>query len=159
MLNVTVSVSSTQDKEILSGALDTFKHSGSAPLFLDHVGFDIRGYELLSVIADTYEELGILEHRCQGDGTTNCLVDIYWESRTKAVVSRRTAANTTHDYVDKAYVWTVDNPSTMRRFLRLNIDGMVTNKPATLLSVLKEDEFLKMYQLATAQESPWKRIV
>lgn len=159
MLNVIVSAFSTKDKDILSGALDTFKGTGNSSLFLDHVGFDISGYDLLSVIAGTYEELGISQHRWQGDGITNCLVDIYWGSRTKAATSRRTAANTTHDYVDKVYVWTVDNPLTMRRFLRLNIDGMLTNVPTTLLSVLQEAEFSKMYRLATAQDSPWKRIV
>ncbi|XP_037273600.2 dermonecrotic toxin SPH [Rhipicephalus microplus] len=159
MLNVILSVSSTLDKEILSGAFDTIKRAGNSSLFLDHVGFDISGYQLLSVIADIYEELGIQQHRWQGDGTTNCLIDIYWEVPTKAAISRRTAANTTDDYVDKVYVWTVDNASTMRRFLRLKIDGMFTNQPATLLSVLQETEFSTMYQLATAQDSAWKRIV
>ncbi|KAL3184225.1 hypothetical protein MRX96_032338 [Rhipicephalus microplus] len=159
MLNVILSVSSTLDKEILSGAFDTIKRAEKSSLFLDHVGFDISGYQLLSVIADIYEELGIQQHRWQGDGTTNCLIDIYWEVRTKAAISRRTAANTTDDYVDKVYVLTVDNASTMRRFLRLKIDGMFTNQPATLLSVLQETEFSTMYQLATANDNPWKRIV
>ncbi|KAL1444880.1 hypothetical protein MTO96_029427, partial [Rhipicephalus appendiculatus] len=159
MLNVIVSVFSTLDKDVLSGALDTFKEAGNSSLFLDHVGFDISGYDLLYVIADTYEELGITQHRWQGDGTTNCLIGLYWDVRTKGATSRRTAANTTHDYVDKVYVWTVDTPFTIRRFLRLNIDGMITNKPTTLLSVLQEAEFSKMYRLATVQDSPWKRIV
>uniref|UniRef100_A0A6M2CW93 Putative sphingomyelinase d-like protein n=1 Tax=Rhipicephalus microplus TaxID=6941 RepID=A0A6M2CW93_RHIMP len=159
MLNVIVSAFSTDDKDILAGALDTFKKAGSSSLFLDHVGFDISGYELLNVIADTYEELGIREHRWQGDGTTNCLIGIYWDVRTNAATSRRTAANTTHDYVDKVYVWTVDMPVTIRRFLRLNIDGMLTNKPTTLLNILQESQFSKMYRLATAQDSPWTRIV
>ncbi|KAL1467164.1 hypothetical protein MTO96_042352, partial [Rhipicephalus appendiculatus] len=121
--------------------------------------FDISGYELLSIIADTYEELGIREHRWQGDGANNCFIDGYGEARTKAVTSRRTAANTTDDYVDKAYVWTVDNAKTMRRFLKRNIDGMVTDVPTTLLSILKEGQFGTMYRLATTQDSPWKRIV
>ncbi|XP_072140487.1 dermonecrotic toxin SPH-like isoform X2 [Dermacentor andersoni] len=127
--------------------------------YLWNNGFDISGNELLSIVANTYEELGILQHRWQGDGWTNCLIDGYWDLRMTAVTSRRTAANTTHDYVDKAYVWTVDNPYTMRRFLRKNIDGLMTNVPTTLLNILKEDEFLKTYRLATSQDSPWKRIV
>ncbi|KAL1443621.1 hypothetical protein MTO96_045920, partial [Rhipicephalus appendiculatus] len=117
MLNVIVSAFSTKDKDVLSGALDTFKEAESSSLFLDHVGFDISGYESLNVIADTYEDLGITQHRWQGDGMTNCLIAIYWELRTEDATSRRTAANTTHDYVDKVYVWTVDTPFTIRRFL------------------------------------------
>lgn len=159
MLNVIMSVSTTMDKEILSGALDTLRRASSSSLFLDHVGFDISGYELLSIIGDTYEELGIHGHRWQGDGASNCFIDVYGEARTKAVTSRRTEANTTADYVDKAYVWAVDNGKTMRRFLRRNIDGMMTNVPTTLLSVLEEGEFKSKYRLATTQDSPWKRIV
>ncbi|XP_075730030.1 dermonecrotic toxin SPH isoform X1 [Rhipicephalus microplus] len=159
MLNVIMSVSTTMDKEILSGALDTLRRASSSSLFLEHVGFDISGYELLSIIADTYEELGIRGHRWQGDGAINCFIDVYGEARTKAVTSRRTEANTTADYVDKAYVWTVDNAKTMRRFLRRNIDGMMTNVPTTLLSVLEEGEFKSKYRLATTQDSPWKRIL
>ncbi|XP_070397364.1 dermonecrotic toxin SPH-like isoform X1 [Dermacentor albipictus] len=159
MLNVILSAVTTMNADILSGALDTFKGAKNSSLYLDHIGFDISGNELLSIIAWTYEELGILQHRWQGDGLTNCLIDVYWDLRTIAVTSRRTAANTTHDYVDKAYVWTVDKPYSMRRFLRKNIDGIMTNVPTTLLNILKEDEFLKTYRLATTQDSPWKRIV
>nr|XP_037272840.1 dermonecrotic toxin SPH-like [Rhipicephalus microplus] len=159
MLNVVVTVSSINDKDVFAGALDTFKQAASSPLFLEHVGFGISGCEDLNVVADEYEELGISQHRWQGDGATNCLIEIYWEACTKDATSRRTAANTTHDYVDKAYVWTVDTPIDMRRFLRLNIDSMLTNDPSTLLRVLQEDEFSKMYRPATSQDSPWKRIV
>ncbi|KAH6922908.1 hypothetical protein HPB50_020106 [Hyalomma asiaticum] len=125
MLNVILSVFETKDKDILSGALDTLKKAGNSSLFLNHVGFDISGFALLSTIASIYEELGIWQHRWQGDGTSNCLIDVYWDVRTKAAVSRRTAANTTHDYVDKVYLWTVDRPYTMRRFLRLSLVDLV----------------------------------
>ncbi|KAH6922907.1 hypothetical protein HPB50_020105 [Hyalomma asiaticum] len=118
MLNVIMSVPSTKNKDVISGALDTLKEAGNSSLFLDHVGFDISGHDLLRIIAKTYEELGIRGHRWQSDGITNCLVDVYWRSRIKAATSRRTAANTTRDYVDKVYVWTVDKPCTMRRFMR-----------------------------------------
>ncbi|XP_049513985.1 dermonecrotic toxin SPH-like [Dermacentor silvarum] len=159
MLNVILSAFTTMDKDILSGALDTLKRADNSSIYLDHVGFDISGYELLSIVADTYEELGIWQHRWQGDGSTNCVIDGYGDLRMKAVTSRRTAANKTHDYVDKAYVWTVDTPRSIRRFLRKNIDGIMTNMPANVLDILKEDEFSNMYRLATAQDSPWKRIV
>nr|XP_054924958.1 dermonecrotic toxin SPH-like [Dermacentor andersoni] len=158
-LNVILSVFTTLDKYIISGALDTIKLANNSSQYVDHVGFDISGHELLSVIANTYEELGISQHRWQGDGSANCVIDGYGDLRTEAVTSRRTAANTTHDYVDKAYVWTVDTPLSVRRFLRKNIDGIMTNVPANVLDILKEDEFSNMYRLATAQDSPWKRIV
>ncbi|KAH8031505.1 hypothetical protein HPB51_017778 [Rhipicephalus microplus] len=40
MLNVILSVSSTLDKEILSGAFDTIKRAEKSSLFLDHVEFE-----------------------------------------------------------------------------------------------------------------------
>ncbi|KAH6921451.1 hypothetical protein HPB50_000599 [Hyalomma asiaticum] len=118
MLNVILSVSTTSNKDVLWGARDTLQRVASSSLFMDHVGFDISGYELLDIIAATYEELGIRQHRWQGDGTSNCLIDGYWDARTRAVISRRTATNSSRDYVDKAYVWTVDRPNSVRRFLR-----------------------------------------
>lgn len=159
MLNVILSAPSTTDKDLILGALDTLKHAGNPSLFLDHVGFDISGYDFLSIIANTYEELGIRGHRWQSDGITNCLIEWYGGSRVKAAISRRTSANTTHDYVDKVYVWTVDKPYTVRRILSLNIDGLMTNVPTAVLSILKEEQFSKMYRLATPQDSPWTRIV
>ncbi|XP_077544580.1 dermonecrotic toxin SPH-like isoform X1 [Haemaphysalis longicornis] len=158
-LNVLLSIFSLNDKNVLKGALDTFSKAENPSSYLDYVGFDVSGYDLLSLISSTYEELGIGRHRWQGDGTTNCLIDIYPTLRMKLVTARRSATNSSKNYVDKAYVWTADKSATVRRFLNANIDGIVTNKPADVLEVLKEDSFSPKYRLATMGDSPWLRIV
>jgi glycerophosphoryl diester phosphodiesterase len=35
-------------------------------------------------------------------------------------------------------VWTIDDPAMMRRFLSLNVDGIITNRPALLRDVIRE---------------------
>ncbi|XP_075533809.1 dermonecrotic toxin SPH-like isoform X1 [Dermacentor variabilis] len=158
MLDVIISVFSVSDKDVFRGALDAISQAENSSVYLDHVGFDVSGYNLLDTIAGTYEDLGVVRHRWQGDGSTNCLIDIYPTVRTHAVTSRRTAHNTTHDYVDKAYVWTADHSTTIRRFLRAGIDGILSNVPTNVLSILHEDEFSKIFKLATSEDDPWLRI-
>ncbi|XP_070384631.1 dermonecrotic toxin SPH-like [Dermacentor albipictus] len=157
-LDVIISVFSVSDKDVFRGALDAISQAENSSVYLDHVGFDVSGYSLLDTIAGTYEDLGVVRHRWQGDGSINCLIDIYPAVRTHAVTSRRTARNTTHDYVDKAYVWTADRSTTIRRFLRAGIDGILSNVPTNVLSILQEEEFSKIFKLATSEDDPWLRI-
>lgn len=159
MLDVIISLFSVRDKDVFRGALDTISQSENSSVYLDHVGFDVSGYNLLDTIAGTYEDLGVVRHRWQGDGSINCLINIYPTIRTHAVTSRRTAQNTTHDYVDKAYVWTADLSITIRRFLREDIDGILSNVPTNVLNILQEDAFSKIFKLATREDNPWLRIV
>ncbi|XP_077492868.1 dermonecrotic toxin SPH-like isoform X2 [Amblyomma americanum] len=158
MLNVIVSIFNLKAKDLLKGALDTFSQAENSSLYLDHVGFDVSGYNFLDDIASTYKELGIDRHRWQGDGTINCLMKIYPSLRMSFVTERRTAENSTRNYVDKAYVWTVDDTGTIRRYLRNDVDGFVTNKPGNVFKVLAEDPFSSSYRLATSDDNPWQRI-
>lgn len=159
MLNLLLSIFSVDDKDVLKGALETLSKAENASSYLDHVGFDVSGYDLLSVIASTYEELGIAQHRWQGDGILSCFIDLYPTIRMKLITARRSATNSSSNYVDKAYVWTADKPVTIRRFLNAGIDGIVSNKPINALDILKEDTFTSKYRLATTEDNPWLRIV
>lgn len=158
MLNVIISIFDLKDKELLKGALDTLSQAQNSSLFLDHVGFDVSGYNFLQSIADLYNELGIDRHRWQGDGVVNCLMPLYPTLRTEFVVQRRSAQNSTRNYVDKAYVWTVDDVPSISRFLRKKVDGIITNKPANVFTALAKDEFTNSYRLATSSDNPWQRI-
>ncbi|XP_077492897.1 dermonecrotic toxin SPH-like isoform X1 [Amblyomma americanum] len=158
MLNVILSVIDVKYKDLLRGALKTLSEAGNSSYYLDHVGFDVSGYNSLDSIADMYKELGIDGHRWQGDGITNCLIKIYPTQRTNSVIERRTADTTTQNYVDKAYVWTVDDSDTISRFLSADVDGMLTNKPANVLAALAKEPFSSSYRLATKEDNPWQRI-
>lgn len=39
----------------------------------------------------------------------------------------------------------------------MNVDGMITNFPDRLVSVLHEDEFSSKFRLATLDDSPWEK--
>lgn len=159
MVNVLLSVFSANDKEIFRGALDRLSSYKSNTTYLNHVGFDVSGYPLLSTISKLYEDLGVTRNRWQGDGTNNRFIDIYPTFRMSLVTRRRTASSSTRNYVDKAYVWTADIPYTIRRFFRKDIDGIVTNQPSNALKVLNEQEFSTTLRLATSADNPWERLI
>ncbi|KAH9364633.1 hypothetical protein HPB48_018354 [Haemaphysalis longicornis] len=81
-------------------------------------GYDVSGFEHLDMISTTYKELGIRQHRWQSDGILTCLVDIYPTLRMNLITDRRSSTNSSKNYVDKAYAWTMDMPITIRRFLK-----------------------------------------
>ncbi|XP_077547604.1 dermonecrotic toxin SPH-like [Haemaphysalis longicornis] len=159
MVNVLLSTFWAKDRDIFRGALEKLSSYKGSAAYLDHVGFDVSGYSFLSTISKLYEDLGVTRHRWQGDGAQNHLIDLYPTIRMSLVTKRRTSNSSTKNYVDKAYVWTADSPCSIRRFLRKDIDGIVTNKPSNVLKVLQEKEFSKTLRLATSADNPWERVI
>lgn len=43
-----------------------------------------------------------------------------------------------HSAGQEVYVWTIDEPSEMKRLLEMNVDGIITNRPDLLLRVVKD---------------------
>ncbi|XP_054722103.1 dermonecrotic toxin StSicTox-betaIB1i-like [Uloborus diversus] len=125
----------------------------NASFYDDKIGFDFSGIEELNSIRNVYEDLSITSHIWQGDGITNCLPRGI--ARLRDALFRRDQPGLT--YIEKVYWWTVDKMSTMRTTLRLGVDGMITNYPDRLVSVLEEDEFAGKLRLATYEDVPWSK--
>lgn len=53
-----------------------------------------------------------------------------------------------------AYAWTVDEPGLMREYLRIGVDGIITNNVARLRAVAAEPEFQSTIRLATRADDP-----
>ncbi|XP_077544583.1 dermonecrotic toxin SPH-like isoform X1 [Haemaphysalis longicornis] len=159
MVNVLLSMPGVHQKDVFKGILETLSQAQISSSYLDHVGYDVSGFEHLDMISTTYKELGIRQHRWQSDGILTCLVDIYPTLRMNLITDRRSSTNSSKNYVDKAYAWTMDMPITIRRFLNEDIDGIMTNKPGTVLEILKEHRYTTKYRLATKNDSPWMRII
>ncbi len=53
----------------------------------------------------------------------------------------------------KVYFWTLDNDESMRKMLDLGCDGIIVNDPKTLLEVLREQPYARMFRLATPADS------
>lgn len=153
-MNVLLSVPSVSDKEMLRGIIQTVTRFH--PVMLDKIGFDISNNDKLETIRAVYRELNIGMHRWQGDGVSNCLSFLRPPARLQSVIDDRDSEGT-ESYVDKAYQWTVDLPKQLRRSLRRGVDGIITNRPARLKSILKEEEFKSKLREATAADSPWRR--
>ncbi|KAL1454753.1 hypothetical protein MTO96_027771 [Rhipicephalus appendiculatus] len=153
-LNVLLCVHSVDDKELLRGAIATIHRQ--RPEMIDKIGFDVSNNDEVDKIGRFYRELGIEGHRWQGDGVTNCVSFFRAPGRMNSIVKNRDAGEAS-SYVDKAYQWTIDIWDQLRLSLRRNVDGIITNMPHRLASVLKESEFRNRLRPANVSDSPWTR--
>ncbi|KAH7949076.1 hypothetical protein HPB49_005010 [Dermacentor silvarum] len=112
-LNVLLCVRSTDDSELFRGALDTLSNLEDAEHWIELVGFDFGVYQDPEDISEAFARLDISGHRWQSSGITNCLVDFRGDFQLPEIVANRDG----NGYVDKAYVWTVDDPPTITRFI------------------------------------------
>ena len=53
------------------------------------------------------------------------------------------------------YVWTLQDSDSMRNYMRMGVDGILVNNPATLREVLNEQEFSGNLRLATRTDRPF----
>jgi len=53
------------------------------------------------------------------------------------------------------YAWTVDDPRLMREYIRIGVDGIITNNVARLSAVSAEPEFQSAIRLATRADDPF----
>lgn len=68
-----------------------------------------------------------------------------WLHWLQALANFRDASSRVH----KVYYWTVDHPRSMRHCLDLTMDGIITNHPDRLASVLREPPYAALYRRAT----------
>lgn len=85
------------------------------------------------------------------NGTSSPFVSS-WEYRAsikEALDMRRLLGN-----LKLVYTWTVNCRKTMRRFVDLGVDGMITDR-ATKLKTLLEQEYSETHELATSKDNPF----
>ena len=56
------------------------------------------------------------------------------------------------------YVWTLDRRSSMREYIDLGVDGIMTNDVDDLIAVLAENPIRSLIRLATRSEFPFRSI-
>lgn len=154
-VNIFLSIGHVTDKDVLRGAVQAIQQRDDK--YLARIGFDVGLGDRLQDIRDMYRELNISRHRWLGDGDTNCYSFLLSTKRLEAAIADRKANNAT-SFVDKVYFWTTDSRRRIRKVLRLGVDGIITNRPKYLSSIIKEEEFKKTMRLASAQDNPFIRI-
>ena len=107
----------------------------------------------IDVILAAFEEVGIQENIWMGDGITNCLPLV--NTRLIEILKKRDSSSELAPF--KVYAWTSDKTSTMREWLQLGVDAIVTNYP-NRLKALVNDEFQTSLALADSNTDPWERI-
>ncbi|CAN8013439.1 unnamed protein product, partial [Ixodes persulcatus] len=154
-VNIFLSIGHVADKDVLRGAVQAIQQRDAK--YLDRIGFDVGLGDSLEDIRGMYRELNISGHRWLGDGGTNCYSFLLSTKRLKAAIADRKANNAT-SFVDKVYFWTTDSKTTIRKVLRLGVDGIITNHPEYLSAIIKEENFKKTLRLASTQDNPFIRI-
>lgn len=153
-MNVLLSIGYVKDRDVTRGALAFLKEKGHADL-LPNIGFDVGMNDPLKSIARMYRRLGINGHRWQGDGLSNCLRFLMPVDRLKAAVKLRDSED---GYVDKVYHWTIDLPYYIEKSIRLGVDGIITNQPHNVLSVVTSIFFQNRLKVASVNDSPWEKV-
>ena len=54
------------------------------------------------------------------------------------------------------YVWTVNAHDELREYIRIGVDGAITDDPSDLVSIAAEAEFSSLVRLATRADNPFK---
>ena len=79
---------------------------------------------------DIDDFLGSLPHAVHATG------GVYWAPHYRDLTGRRLKA--AHALGLEVFVWTVDTPTTMQRLIDMGVDGIITNRPDRLRSLLSE---------------------
>lgn len=152
-INVLMSIGYARDRDVIRGAVAYFKQKGD-PRVLEKLGFDVGMNDPLDMISRMYRRLGIRQHRWQGDGLTNCMRFIMPVNRLLQAIRWR---NTKKGYMDKVYHWTIDLPYFIAKSIRHGVDGIITNRPENVRSVLESAAFRDKLKVADFNDSPWTR--
>lgn len=90
---------------------------------------------------------------CYGNGITAALPEEFGgpirESLKKAVLLK-----IRRHVIKFVYIWTIDLKSSMREYLDLGVDGIMTNHTSGLKEVLREKKYRFSFRLATRSDTP-----
>ncbi|MRI31690.1 hypothetical protein EOPP23_01605 [Endozoicomonas sp. OPT23] len=75
-----------------------------------------------------------------------------WMSWIQALANRRDQKGA----FGKAYFWTINKRSSIRKCLDYNVDGIITDEPDRVRDILKEPEYQRIYRLADERDSQFK---
>lgn len=100
-----------------------------------------------------FERLNI-NRSCYGNGITAALPEDFGgpirESLKKAVLLKMR-----RHIIKFVYIWTIDLESTMREYLDIGVDGIMTNDVESLRKVLLERKYRSAFRLATRSDTPF----
>ena len=100
-----------------------------------------------------FEGLGI-NRSCYGNGITAALPEDFGgpirESLKKAVLLKMR-----RHIIKFVYIWTIDLKASMREYLDIGVDGIMTNHADDLREILREKKYSSAFLLATRSDAPF----
>ncbi|OQR73858.1 sphingomyelin phosphodiesterase-like [Tropilaelaps mercedesae] len=153
-IHVLISIPRAEDRNVFKGLLGELNNAEYS-MYRNRVGFDVGLNSQLAEISSMYDALGITENIWQGDGITNCFVGMRPDSRLREAIDLRDA---TKGYVTKVYHWTIDLTSALENSLHSGVDGIITNHPERINSLIKY-AYAARYRMANQTDSPWEKIM
>ncbi|CAG2114685.1 unnamed protein product [Medioppia subpectinata] len=154
-VNILLTIQRVTDEPLMDGFIHAMDSLGLSHLN-KHIGWDVSANEALDVISTMYHRrLPRTANVWQSDGITNCVSFIYPTDRLRAAIQLRDQFR--RPYMTKVYRWTIDMPFVARDTFRLGVDGILTNYPDRIATILNEDEFYNDLRLANHTDDPWAR--
>ena len=152
-IKVLLAAEKLNQKHFFSGFRKYIKKN--RPELLPKFGYDFSSERDvgIDVILAAFEEVGIQDNIWMGDGITNCLP--MGNTRLIEILKKRDSSSERAPF--KVYAWTADKTSTMREWLQLGVDAIITNYP-NRLKTLVNDEFQTSLALADSNTNSWERI-
>ncbi|XP_074597286.1 dermonecrotic toxin StSicTox-betaIB1i-like [Brevipalpus obovatus] len=159
-IRMLISIGHTYDYDFVLGFQNELETRGLQWLGNERIGWDVGLNDNVDQILSMWRRLEVINNVWLGDGITNCLSPFYNLGRLAYAITKRDERNKMirDPIVDKVYHWTIDFHHNLRFSLRNGVDGILTNHPERLVSILREAEFVSKYRMATLEDNPWFRI-
>lgn len=143
-IRVIYSVSSLRRGSIFKGILPEMDPQEA--LSIDESDYPLK-------VQHFFEGIGI-DRNCYGNGITAALPEDFGgpirESLKKAVLLKMR-----RQIIKFVYIWTIDLKSSMREYLDIGVDGIMTNHTSGLKEVLHEKKYRSTFRLATRSDTPF----
>lgn len=156
-IKVIISIAQFNDKIVLLNLIEEFNKRKMNHL-IKSIGFDI----CLNDPMDCVKRMKLdnhLEHLniWQGNGITNCLSPFFDISIVRQSVAQR---NDPNSYVKKVYHWTVDFTEQIKIIMRHDVDGLITNYPDRVVSVIANNKKLtNRFRIADHNDNPFDKVL
>ncbi|RWS21709.1 hypothetical protein B4U80_02679 [Leptotrombidium deliense] len=156
-LKVLISVESTSHKAFIYTFVNEVKRMGIESNVGKYIGWQISFNEDIKQIDNMWREIEDVTHIWYSHGTPNCVAPFFSFKRGVDIMDIRDSCDVAQDTYcpRKVYYWSLDEDWQLRNSLRAGVDGIITNKPARLNTILAENEFQRTFRLATIDDDAW----
>ncbi|XP_018494630.1 phospholipase D SpeSicTox-betaIB4-like [Galendromus occidentalis] len=152
-LHVLLSIPSVRRRYFFGGLLEEMSAEKKED-YRNQIAFDVGMNGAPHEIESMYTSLGISERIWQGDGISNCFIQMRPDRRLREVLALRDEPK---GYVHKVYYWTADMTTTIEHGLAMGVDAFITNHPERVNRLVSANS--RMYRLANGSDVPWEKII